>query len=493
MTRIACFACLAIALLAGGCGGAKRGPDPADGKGPLSGMNVLLVTLDTTRADHVSAYGATGREVPAGLTPVIDGVAAEGILFENALSQTNSTNSSHVAIFSGQYALDSGILNNETTFPGSVDILPQAFRRAGYKTAGFPAIAHVSETLLKLPGFDFTYPIPRSIDAEEVTDRFLGWLAENGDAPFFAWVHYYDPHTPYYAPPPYPQRFYKGDPTSGTAPRLIDDPYFRLAPVISKEQFGGVRDREYPKAMYRAEMRYTDTELGRLLERLDELGISDRTAVVLVADHGETLGEHRIYYSHFSLHETNLSIPLIFRLPGFDGARTVAQPVTHLDLAPTLCELFDVSLETPDGLPGKSLVPLLRGEPSTEIDARDLIIQEHSYNQQVSVREGPWKYVRRIVKTGYDLPEDMLFNLERDPRELRNLASREKDRTEAMRAHVKRWIDTGAWTVSNVPPGEDATDEERARFEEQMRQLERLGYVNPGAAPTGEDSEGESK
>lgn len=471
-------ALLAIALILGGaCSPSAPAPDPADGTGPLSGRNLLFVTLDTTRADHLSCYGG-----PRGLTPHLDALAASGVRFDRATSQTNSTNSSHTALFSGLPAIESGVFNNETTLPEGVDVLPEAFRRAGYRTGGFPAIPHVSSALLDLPGFEETYALAQGISASEVTDRALDWIESVAGEPFFAWVHYFDPHTPYAPPTPIARLFYEGDPRGGDRPPLDESPAFARAPAIARRQFTGVRDPEYPRAMYRAEVHYTDREVGRLLDRLEALGIAPDTAVIVVADHGETLGEHRILYSHETLFETNLRIPFLARLPGFPGGIVVDAPVTHLDVAPTVAELFDVRLE--DGRPrtGRSLVPWLRGKSPGATER--VTVQEHADNRQVAVRRGPWKYVHRVAPGEHDLPAEMLFRLDRDPRELRNLVDRDPGVAAALRAHADPWIRLGEWRRSNPRPGPGASEEEIREFERMRRMLGELGYLDD---PPGED------
>ncbi len=457
-------------------------PDPA---APLAGRNLLFITLDTTRADALSCYGA-----PAGTTPMIDQIGAEGTIFDRAYSQTNSTNSSHVAMFTGRHAIDTAILNNETTAPEDLETLPAAFQRYGYRTGGFPAIPHSSETLLDLPGFDTSYELATGIRARDVIDRAIDWITEPSDAPFFAWVHFYDPHTPYSAPPPYPQHFYKGDPWSGDGPPIETDPAFALSPVVSREQFTGLRDLSYPWEMYRAELRYTDDQIARLVARLKDEGLYDDTAIVIVADHGESFGEHDIYYSHFSLYDTNLVIPLVVRFPGFPVGVRSGATVTHLDLAPTLTAAFGISMDpvAASGFPGTSLLGALR-EDDSALQGRETFVHEHAYNNQVAVRRGPWKAIFRIVPSDYDIPEEQLFHTDRDPGETRNLARRERDRLAEMRSVALRWIEQGAWTHSNEAPASEA---DRRAFEENRERLRRLGYLDY-ASPDKAQNEDEGK
>ena len=192
--------CLILAFLLGACSGGGGEPGGTDATGAASpprmaGKNLVLITCDTTRSDFVTCYGGE-----AGLTPNIDRLASQGVLFEEAYSQTNVTNPSHVSILSGLYAIQSEIMTNFRALPEEVDILPSMFRRLGYTTGGFPAAPQLSSRLLNLPDFDRTFEVDEVVDADENVDRAIAWLEDSGAGtdgkpPFFLWLHLYDPHT----------------------------------------------------------------------------------------------------------------------------------------------------------------------------------------------------------------------------------------------------------------------------------------------------------
>jgi arylsulfatase len=419
----------------------------------------VLVTLDTTRADAISSLGA-----PAGTTPRLDALAAQAALFSEARSDSNVTNPSHASIMSGLRALDHGVLNHVTRLPEGVDTLPEAFARAGYATAGFASSRHVGPDF-GWRGFEVLPNMRKDRSARETTDLALEWLSGVGDRPHFLWVHYWDPHMQYEPAPELAKRFYPGDRTAGPGPRIADAPYFRLLPregVLA--WLGDTRDPAWAPAMYRAEVHATDAELGRLLDAV--MGRpGERTAIVVTADHGEALGEHGIYYAHTGLHEPQLRVPLVVRVPGLAPLRSEAM-VSTLDIAPTLAELAGVELRNA-GLSGISLARLLRGEPEPRIAERTTFVYQNAHNFAVAVRRGDWKLVWPIAADHPVLgTEPQLFDLARDPGELRDLSAAEPARVAELRGVVEPWLARG--------PVERRTEH---LDPEALEQLRALGYL----------------
>jgi arylsulfatase len=440
----------------------SEAPPAAD----LTGKNLIVITLDTSRQDHFSCYGDPAFR---GSTPHIDDLAADGALFLNGFSQTNVTNPSHVAIFTGLYALDLEVMNNGVPFPVTetgIDSLLAAFRRANYRTVAFPAIPHLAA--LNVPGFDESAPSQRELTAGENVDLFLAWIERDATGPFFAWLHLFDPHAPYEPPEQYQAKLYIGDPTQGEGAKLSTIARFMKAPPVVREQFGEIRDRAYPKAMYRGEIQYTDDQIGRLLSELKERGVYEETAIVLVGDHGESLGEHEIYYDHQALYENSLRIPFVLRIPGFARGLRIAEPVSHIDLVPTLAELFDLKVETEQPLRGVSLVDALAGEPDLELVGREWLIHEGGHNAEVVARRGPWKLIFRIY--GLPGPSVLLFNLEEDPDEMSNIAAAHPEIVAQLQPLVQGWIDRNIWGLA-APTLEKAVTE----------RLRALGYLPPDA------------
>ena len=345
--------------------------------------NVLLITLDTLRADHLGCYGADDAR-----TPNIDALAEQSIVFDDATSQANTTGPSHTTMLTGLIPLEHGARQNGVRISDRVRTLPEMLSEEGYSTgavvSGFtlknracglaPRFDRYDDELiawtwmpevcarLRLVKFAIrTAPrrgarILRSDrPADETVDAALAWLGRRADEPWFLWVHCYDPHAPYEPPPPFDRMHdpeYAGDPyvdwyRMGTDARraLVDDP----------------RELAHMRAMYKGEISFVDREVGRLLSWLESAGEDENTLVVLTSDHGEGLGEHGYYFDHGTyLYDTELRVPLIVRLPAsLREPQSLAVFPMRLqgqmrlvDLTPTVLEML--GLETPPGMFGAS-------------------------------------------------------------------------------------------------------------------------------------------
>lgn len=432
--------------------------------------NLIILTLDTTRADHISAYG-----VHPDLTPHIDKLAATGTLFLNGMSQTNQTNPSHMTVMTGLMGIEHGILDNEQQIERDVDMLPAAFKRAGYRTAGFPSSSHVS-AWLGWKGFDHIYdvaPDPKTyLSAEEVTDRALEWLGKNETEPFFIWVHYWDPHAPYAPPKNLLSKYYQGNPKAPGKEEI------RKHPSIQKSKWlTGVTDLEYPMALYKAEVNYTDLHIGRLLKYLDEKGLAETTGIVLVGDHGENLGEHEMYFNHYFTFEPSLRVPFIMRMPGLKPGVKVSERVTQLDIAPTIAELYGIEFKNP--LRGVSLASAMKGEKDAALSSRQVFVHEHGNNRQIVIRDGDIKVIYSITPFKTHPPlhveagEVWVYDLSRDPTESKNLAEIRSDLVEKYRPYVQKWFDLKG--TGSMSEDEDARPNLTPA---QKKALEGLGYMD---------------
>jgi len=420
--------------------------------------SVVVVTMDTTRADHISTLGG-----PPGITPNLDALGERSAVFTNARSETNVTNPSHLTVMSGMRAIEHGVMNNATRMPPDVRTLPQALRQQGYDTAAFVSIHHLAA--LGWTGFRTIPAVAGRIDATRVTDRALGWLAGRGDGPFFLWVHYFDPHTPYHADPEVAARFLAED--TGRKQRAADHAgadFLGSGGWLTDIEWRGDRsDPSWGRALYAAEVHQTDREIGRLLAGV--AAAAPGAVVVVTADHGESLGEHRIYFTHAGLYDVSLRIPLIIHVPGLAPLRSDV-PVMSLDVAPTLAELTGVHL---DRAAGRSLVPLLLGDPGG-FGERDTFIHQGAHNDAVAIHKGPWKLILKIRKDErYVSPDPELFDLESDPGETRDRIATEPGIVEALRPLGTPWVDRGL-----VLRGETTHLDADA-----MEQLRALGYVEP--------------
>lgn len=459
--RACVVAVLLTSAVIGGCGASQR---QAPSRGPES---LLLITLDTTRRDFISPYGADPR-----LTPNLQELADSGTLFWNAYAQANNTNPAHLTIATGLTLRQHGVFNNRLRLPEDVDTLPEAFSRAGFETAAFPSAPHVGEDF-GWRGFDRLVPARRQIDARAATDRILDWLASRDTSRrFFAWLHYWDPHAIYLPPAKIQELFYDGDPYAGSE-LLAERPHFERRKLGEKMRrwLGRRRDPEWPRAMYAGEVHYMDRELGRLMAYLDRSGLAERTAVFVIADHGESLGEHGIFYGHAGLYETQLHIPFMVRVPGFPGGSRPENLVSQVDVAPTIAELFGVSLRhaVPGEPTGVSLVPWLTDAASAR-SARTRLVSEHADNLEVAHRRGRWKLIFSVAEDPVLPSRPRLYDLEADPREEHDLSTQRPDILEQLEKGLDPWISLGRVWASERAPIEVSP--------EAIERLRALGYVD---------------
>ena len=438
--RPACAALLALATLAAGCGAPKGGPAGEATK--AAPRHLVLVTIDTLRADRLGCYGS--RDVA---TPWIDRLAQEGALASQAVVHVPLTRPSHVSLFSGLYPAEHGIRDNVSPSLGSeIPTLAGTLKAAGFRTAAFVSSIVVGAQSGLNRGFD-TYSDRFELDGDDA--RFLNTIQRRGDLPtaeaiawleaqregrLFAWLHLYDPHDPYEPPEPYAAR-YAGRPYDG-------------------------------------EVAWSDELVGRLDDALARLRLNADTLLVVTSDHGEGLGEHGESVHGFFVYQSTLRVPLVVRGPGIPAASRLGVTARGVDLMPTLLELLGVA--APARQSGRSLARALRGleKPAEEPSyAESLVPLLHfGWSDLRTLSDGRWKYIQA--------PRPELYDLREDPGETKNLAVSEPARAEALRRGLERLLvaeraaargDAGA---SAVPP-------------DLLEKLGALGYLGAGAPPEG--------
>ncbi len=362
----------------------RSGPaDPTESL-PAGAPNVLLVTLDTTRADHVGAYGHSVNSMS--VTPNFDAVAKDGALFLDASAVLAVTGPSHTSMLTGSGPWDHGVLLNGIPIPKDRTLVSEVFHDHGYATGAFVSSYVLDGDKGFRRGFevyddDFgAFPgvsslvVPRLYamvqrhfhpDDElerrggDTTDHALRWIKDQ-QGPWFSWVHLFDAHGPYEPPPPYDTRYYQGDPRDPAHTSMKD---VKNVASYLKKSLLGITDINYVVAEYDGEISYADAQLGRLMDQLKASGAADNTLVVVIGDHGESFGEHGVWFNHGDdVYETSVHVPFTVRFPGrvTPGAK-IDQPFEGTDLAPTLLDL--VGLPEAPGMTGASAAGLIESDP----------------------------------------------------------------------------------------------------------------------------------
>ena len=409
---------------------------------PPRGPNLILITIDTLRADHVGAYGAT-----TGATPAIDALARRGARFDQVQTAVPLTGPSHATILTGQYPPTHGVRGNVVfTLGTNYPTLATRLKRRGYVTAAFVGAYPVAAAFGFNQGFDtfdeeFHESSPDDNGAErranEVADASLRWLSARGSGPFFAWMHFYDPHAPYDPPAPY------------------------------REQFAG--------RPYDGEIAFTDAQIGRVLEALRASGHDRDTVVMVLADHGEGLGDHHELTHAVLTYQSTMRVPWIVAGPGVPAGRVVSTRVSTIDVVPTALALL--GLDADRSLLGRGLRPLIDGRSI----ASDPFYQESLFGRL----NCHWAALRGWVKDDWKLivgAQPELYNLADDPGELRNLAAVESDRVRRMSEDLQKGL-------QRLAPGGDRA-QPRAVTAEQEERLRSLGYTagSGGAGPIDDPS-----
>ena len=414
---------------------------PAD----FAGRPIILVTIDTLRADRLGAYGSA-----KGLTPALDRFAQGAARFTAAVTQVPLTLPAHATILTGLHPAKHGVRTNDGfRLAAGVPTLAEALRARRYATAAFIGGYPLQASFGLARGFDrydddflrAAGTVERS--ADEVVRSALAWIDQRQSQPFFAWLHLFDPHSPYTPPAP-----------------------FAAA---------------HAGAPYDGEVAYTDAAIGRLFEHLQASGLYSRAAIIIVADHVESLGEHGERTHGTFLYDATVRVPLLIKLPDMAASRELTVPVETADLAPTIASIAGTSLGEVDG---QNLLPLLHpnaaaasGTPGpTGRDAApadpDRPAYAESYYQNVLLGWSPLRAVRTARWKFIEAPRPELYDLERDPGELQNRV----DERATLASGLQREL------PSQQPDA--STSRDPAAAGDSAERLRSLGYVSGSTTPS---------
>lgn len=406
-------------------------------------LNLLVLGIDSLRADHMSCYGYSRRT-----TPHMDRLAGEGVLFEQAYSAYIPTTPAYTSMLTGMDVMTTEMVSLRPKGPidARIRTLPEILRDRGYVSAlvGFDGQFYRGfDQYANYPAW-MTYeerPALKADSLNRVALPILESMASSGQ-PFFLFLRHMDPHAPYLPPSPFDRMFYSRnelDPGNRSM-----DPVFAFAPFAEFFRSWmppGVTDAEYVVAQYDGEVAYMDACIQRIFTRLEELGLAESTVVVVTSDHGETLTEHDCYFDHHGLYEPTLHVPLIIRCPGkLPAGRRVRGYTLEQDLVPTLLELMgygEVSAELK--LDGRSSLALLRGERPTNYS--EFYISECTWMRKRGWRTAEWKLIEALEPDFHGKPPVELYNLVADPGELTNLAEAEPAMVETLRGRMRAWLD----------------------------------------------------
>ncbi len=456
-------ATIMAALLAAACG--------SDEPQLLNGPNIVVVSIDSLRHDHLGCYG---YERPT--SPVIDRLATQGVRFETAVSTTSWTLPAHAALFTGLFDSAHGLVDNGLSLGQDHRTLAETLSAGGYRTAGFYGGPYLHPTFGLGQGFE-TYqscmttiadgatgrdvrrfsraPVGashRDVTGPRTVEEVTRWLQQPGTGPFFLFVHLWDVHYDYIAPEEYALLFtdpaYDGD---------VDGRNF--ARIVRERRELTPEEREHVIALYDAEIRFTDDALGRILRELPE-----DTLVVVTADHGEEFFEHGGWGHQSSVFDEQVRIPLIFHWPGHFEPRVVPDQVRLIDLMPTLLTIAGARRQP--ATQGRSLLPLILGEAAEPEPALlELLVDQRHFQ---ALRDRGWKYV-----DSRDVRFQGGFDLEADPAEL--VLVNEQDNVREgilrLRSEIQR-----AWEYRTRKVGRATQEIELS--EDMARALRELGYTD---------------
>lgn len=447
--------------------------------------NILLLTVDTLRADMLSCYG-----YPEPITPNIDELAASGTRFDQAITGGSWTQAAFPVIMTSTYAsMYGGCLGPlSPARPSPVEALASC----GYSTGGFSTSPLLSRTYGYQRGFEYFYdllpgerdpwlrrvkggerllrldlthhlsgffgkrmrPARLYVSAETLVEAVSKWIQESSK-PFFAWAHFMDIHWPYHLE------------ESLQAPEEISQAWRDMGHLHRVNWHGAAinaTQRDHYLELYKQAVRYTDGQIGRLVESVETHGLMDDTAIILISDHGEEFLE-RGRWGHFetNLYDEILHVPFILHHPRLGRGRVVPQQVRTLDVMPTILELG--GCEILEGMEGTSLVPWMVGEEAESLEAISEMWRDNRH--MVAIRDGSYKY----IWDGQHPDREELYNLSEDPEERRNIAADRPELTgrfrEKLEGHLRRAAAT--FTAGNIAEPEMEI--------EMIRRLRDLGYV----------------
>ena len=392
--------------------------------------NIVFISADSLRADHLGCYG---YDRPT--SPYIDSIASNGVLLEKMFCPVIPTQPSHTTMFTGQHPLTHGVVSHggRRRLDRGAPFLPELLLESGYTTCAVDTLFRERNWFNR--GFEYIidpsihHIFYASVTQEELNDRAIQWMKSAAKSPFFLFIHYWDVHYPYTPPDSYSDLFYDGgnptDPENHALDKWWDHPIGAMArDTWLRTGDGLITDPDYVRALYDREIRYLDAGMANLDSALRELGIFDDTLFVFLADHGESMTEHGVFFDHYGLYDNTIRVPTIVRWPNGGLQTGLRLPETRqmFDIAPTLLEAAGVPI--PPSMDGQSLLKQFRGieEPA---GYGSVVSLESTWQAKYCLRNNSHKLILARQQDLLGNPPRELYDLEKDPLELNNLADSE--------------------------------------------------------------------
>jgi len=437
--------------------------------------NVLIITVDALRPDHLNCYGYK-RDT----SPNIDSLAKGGVIFKQVISQAAWTHPSNCSFFTSSYPY-MHIIGGESYLNPAKISLAKVLNNAGYKTIFLTDYPTVIGAIKGFNNEFDSYITFNENELEKVTDFALDILTENRNKKFFLWVYYFGTHESYGGFSEYSRRFYNDN--------LVGKRDIEIQPDYASAPFGvipkcvedrGITDISYYIAKYDGQLKLIDDQIGLILKKLKELKIDRNTIVILLADHGESLGEHNLYFQHTNnLYDISLKVPLIVKYPKLiPQNKEIKSQVRLIDVMPTIIDVLKINPNSNSDMEGKSLLPLmlddhLSTEPYAFSDLDNWIF---------SIRTENWKLIfidRQLKKDScwikYYKNDYELYDLKADPYETRNLTSVGGDKFLFLKEKLDKYIEQArVYQIKlrkEINPGTEVWNEDR------RKKLRSLGYL----------------
>ena len=429
---------LLVALVGGFFWLKSRGANSIS-SGAYQDYNVLLITLDTTRADHLPAYGYSGVK-----TPNLDRLAEESTVFEDAISHVPLTLPSHTTMLTGLLPIANGVRDNAGFFVDQkITTITELLKQKGYATSAFVSSFVLDSRWQLDQGFDLYFdnfnlaefkelnPQEAQRPADETAGEFFEWIQSHKGGRFFSWIHFYDPHEPYNPPEPYKSL--------------------------------------YASSLYDGEIAYMDENIGKVLQKLEDLDLKDHTIIIVAGDHGESLGQHDEITHAMFVYNATQHVPLMVHVPGGHKQR-IKEVVRLMDIAPTVADLTKVSF--PEPIQGVSLLPLMNGqEKSKRFAYSESLYPElhYGWSPVVAITTGQYKFI--------NVPKPELYDRFADPQETKNLIQEKASIAKVLKGELEETSKKYARSDIGGVQKMDPETEERLRS---------LGYLSGSVTATEE-------